>query len=80
MRLLESIDDHGSGNGRRNGGLEKLMLLARNYVVMEKFYKGMEGIDRWISEIRHGRVQSVEGKEFKAIVEAIMQIVGKDFI
>lgn len=32
MRLLESIDDH--GNGRRNGGLEKLMLLARNYVVM----------------------------------------------
>lgn len=40
----------------------------------------MEGIDRWISEIRHGRVQSVEGKEFKAIVEAIMQIVGKDFI
>lgn len=34
MRLLESIDDHGNGNGRRNGGLEKLMLLARNYVVM----------------------------------------------
>lgn len=35
------------------------MLMARNWVVMEKFWKGLEGIDRWAGEIRHGRIQSV---------------------
>lgn len=56
------------------------MLTARNMLVMEKFCKGLEGIDRWTSEIRQGRLQSVEGKEFKLIVEGVMQVVGKDFI
>lgn len=47
-----------TGDGRR-GAVERLMGLARDGFVMEKFVKGVEGLEKYIAEARGRRMESV---------------------
>lgn len=59
MNILAAGGREGNTGDGTRGAVERLMGLARDGFVMEKFVKGVEGLEKYIAEARGRRMESV---------------------